>query len=159
MPNVYRGIGRVAHLAPLPIFLFPRDVYDKIRLMQGFHGNDNLHDLANHAVYNDTRAALIQQEVMITQQFNKESAMHNIDECIDFDQSVMDSLSKIIRSPKRGLRLLIGEGTLDQHADNPHERTRVERLALSDIAQQMTIKVGGLLDKDIFELQALGQTA
>lgn len=159
MPNAYKGIGKIAHLAPLPLFLYPRDVYDKIRVMQGFHGHDDQSNLATHAVFNDARAALLNQEAPITMQFNVDSAMHEINQCIRLGKSLMDSIPPELRSKKRIVRLLIGEGTLDQHADNPHERTRVERLALSDIAQQMTKLLGGLTEAQVFELKPLMQAA
>ena len=92
-------------------------------------------------------------------QFNTDSSMHDIDQCVELGKILMNSIPQSQRSDKRIVRILIGEGGLDQHADNPHERTRIERQALSDIAQQMTGFIGSLLDREIFELEPITKAA
>ena len=58
----------------------------------------------------------------------------------------MDSLPKDARSEKRRLRLLVGEGTHDQHTDGPHDRTRVERYSFPDIMHSMRVLNGLAFD-------------
>ncbi|HYF96799.1 MAG TPA: hypothetical protein VD947_02035 [Patescibacteria group bacterium] len=159
VPNIYRGLGRIAHLAPLPVFLFPLDTRDKIGLTLGFRGHNDLGELATHAVLQDTRAALLQQDTTITMQFNTESAIEDIEDCKIFAKAVMDSLPEEARSRNRRLRLLIGEGTHDQHTDAPHDRTRIERHAFPDIMHSMSLVDGLVVGSRIFKLRSVEEAA
>ncbi len=124
MPNVYRGLGRVAHIAPLPVILFPRDVADKALLTMGLRGHNDLNNLAAHAVFQDMQAAMRHQHAAITLRFNTESAVHDIDECVRFGKLVLDNLHAPLDSKADRLQLLIGRGKLDQHTESPHEYSR-----------------------------------
>lgn len=160
MPNIYSGLGRVAHLAPLPVFLFPLDVRDKIGLTLGFRGHKDLSDLGDHAVYQDMRAALQQQKTMITMQFNADSHQHELEDCKTFGQAEMDGISPELRDSGRGVRLLLGNGTWTQNTDAPYESARTQRLALPDITHRMAFYAGGrMLDSEIFGLPTLSQSA
>jgi hypothetical protein len=160
MPNIYRGLGRVAHLAPLPVLLFPRDDFDKALTTVGFRGHHHLDDLEDHAVYNDMSAALRCQKATITLQFNRESDIHDVEDCKKFGGLVMDNIPSDILSEDRGVRLLIGEGHLDQNTDTPYDRTRVERYAFPDVRHRMAVLAGGaVLDSQVFQLQALPKSA
>lgn len=158
-PNIYRGLGRIAHLAPLPVILFPLDDRDKVELTLGFRGHNDLDDLEDHAVFQDTRAALMQQEAMVTIQCNVESDTDNVEDCRRYGRLVMESLPEEIRSDSRGLRLLIGEGKHDEHTDRPHDRTRVERYAFPDIMHSMSALDGLAIGSRIFELAAMEKAA
>jgi hypothetical protein len=133
MPNIYKGLGRVAHIAPLPVLLYPGDDLHKIATTVGCLGHRNLSKLGKHAVFQDMEAALRRQAATITLQFNKKSAIHVEDDCVQFGKLVMDHLPSDTRSDQRRVRLLVGEGTLDYHTDAPHERTRIERHTFPDI--------------------------
>jgi hypothetical protein len=156
MPRIYHGLGSVAHIAPLPVFLYPKDVRDKLELTKGFRGHKDLLSLTEHAVANDMLAALTRQNTMITLQFNKESAEHDIGDCIKFGGMIMNCISEEMRTEERGVRLLIGEGGLDKHTDAPHDRTRVERYVLSHI-QHMLGRI--LTDSDILQLKPVKKVA
>jgi len=160
MPNIYSGLGRVAHLAPLPVFLFPLDVRDKVSLTLGFRGHKNLEDLGDHAVYQDMRAALMRQKTIITMQFNADSHQHDLEDCKTFGQAEMDGIPPGLRDPERGVRLLLGNGTWTQNTDAPYESARTQRLALPDIAHRMAVYAGGrMLDSQIFGLSAVARSA
>ena len=135
MPNIYRGLGKIAHIAPLPVFLFPLDDRDKLQSTIGCTRNRTLDDPDNHAVLQDMSAALHSQDAVITLQFNTESAIHRRDDVAQFGKLVMDRLPPAMRSNSRRVRLLIGEGTLDYQTDAPLDRTRIERYAFTDIVQ------------------------
>lgn len=149
MPNIYSGLGRIAHIAPLPVLLFPRDDRDKLQSTIGCMGNRNMLDLSNRAVFQDMSAALRQQEATITLQFNTESAIHDQDDVPRFGKLVMDHIPTELQSDKRRVRLLIGEGTLDYQTDAPHDRTRIERYAFPDITHKMTEYAGALALKSL----------
>jgi hypothetical protein len=143
MPAIYHGLGRVAHIAPLPVLLYPRDDFDKLMQTVGSSGHRDLDDLPDHAVFHDMEAALRQQPATIVMQFNKESAIHVEDDCIRFGKEVMDEIPERLRDTRR-VRMLIGEGTLDYQTDAPHERTRIERHVFPDIMHQMALYAGDM---------------
>ncbi len=157
MPRIYHGLGRIAHYAPLPVFLFPRDVIDKLAVTQGFRQHNHLGDLANHAVYHDLLAALYNQETTITMQFNSESAIHSLEACKKFGKIIMDGLPEEKRDTRQ-VRLWIGEGKLDQNTDAPYEYARLEGLAFPDIMQRMAVIVGSA-GKLALPLQPIARTA
>lgn len=158
MPNVYRGIGRIAHIAPLPVLMYPRDVFDKVLLTRGYRGHNSLNNLSDHAVYQDISAALRQQNGPITLQFNRESAVHNIDDCITFGKIAMEGIPGDMRTDERRVRLLVGEGTLDHHTDAPHDRLRTEQQAFSDIMRRMAVVAGGLItDAQVLGISSAGR--
>jgi hypothetical protein len=142
MPAIYSGLGRIAHIAPLPVFLYPRDDFDKGCVTLGSMGHRDLANLPQHAVFQDMEAALRQQPATITLQFNKESAIHVEDDCIRFGKLVMDHLPEASQDGSRRVRLLVGEGTLDYQTDAPQERTRIERHVFPDIMHQMALLAG-----------------
>lgn len=137
MPNVYSKLGRIAHLAPLPVLLFPGDVKDKLYTTNGFRQHDNLDMLADHAVFQDLQAALRRQDTTITLQFNKNSAIHNDEDCVRLGELAMNAIPSTMRTEDRRVRVLVGEGGLDEHTDAPYGRTRVERYAFADIRHLM----------------------
>jgi hypothetical protein len=160
MPQVYSGWHRFAHLAPLPVFLFPLDDRDKVGVTIGFHGHKNLDDLDDHAVYQDMSAALRNQDTTVAMQFNQESAQHDVEDCYRYGALVMDNIPGAMRRPTRGIRLLIGHGTHTQNTDSPYEAVRTQRLGLPDITHRMAVLAGtGVLDSKVFELPALGESA
>jgi hypothetical protein len=144
MPNIYHGIGRIAHLAPLPLLLFPKDDWNKAHLVVGFRGHNDLENLSDHAIFQDTQAALRRQEAIITMQFNTESAFTNLRDVRKFGKITMDALPEEMKDGSRKVRIIIGEGTHNAHTDDPYGRSRVERYILSDIMQKMVALAGGI---------------
>jgi hypothetical protein len=144
MPNIYHGIGRIAHLAPLPVLLFPKDDWSKANLVLGYRGHNDLDKPEDHAIFQDTQAALRKQTAVITMQFNTESAFTSLKDVRRFGLMSMDELPEKMKDGSRSLRLIIGEGTHNAHTDDPYGRTRVERYAMSDIMQKMVALAGGL---------------
>jgi hypothetical protein len=144
MPNIYHGIGRIAHLAPLPVLLFPKDDWNKAHLVVGFRGHNDLENLSDHAIFQDTQAALRRQEAIITMQFNTESAFTNLRDVRKFGKITMDALPEEMKDGSRKVRIIIGEGTHNAHTDDPYGRSRVERYILSDIMQKMVALAGGI---------------
>lgn len=142
MPTIYMGLGRIAHLAPLPVFMFPLDVRDKASLTLGYRGHKDLGKLADHAVFHDISAALRQHDAPITAQFNQGSQQHNLDDCIVFGQKVMDNVPEELRTDERQMKLLLGVGNWTKHTDQPHEGVRLQRLALPDIKHDMRVFQG-----------------
>ena len=161
MPRIYHGLGQIAHIAPLPVFLFPHDDFDKGLTTLGFRSNDELDEIDNHAVFHDISAALRKQEATFTMLFNNMSDIHDLEKCKRFGSIVMkQGIPPDIRSHARRARILFGEGTLDQHTDKPHDRTRIERHVFSDIRHHMQALSGGLLqDSEIFKLQPIRKVA
>jgi hypothetical protein len=167
MPNVYSGFDRIAYVVPLPRriahvapvpLLHLRDVFDKLLLTRGYRGHNNLANLSDHAVYQDMSAALRHQNGPITLQFNKESAVHNVDDCIRFGKIAMEGMPESVRTDERRVRLLIGEGKLDHHTDAPHDRLRTEQQAFSDIMRRMAVVAGGLVtDAQILGIGSVGR--
>jgi hypothetical protein len=154
MPNIYHGIGRVLHIAPIPMLLLP-DLRNKLHLVRGYRGHNNLDNPEDHAVFQDIQAALRQHEATITMQFNTESVFSNLSDTRRFGRMTMDALPEEMRDGKRKLRLIVGEGNHNAHTDNPYGRTRVERYVLSDIMQKMVALAGGLaIDRYLLELAA-----
>jgi hypothetical protein len=144
MPKIYHGIGRIAHLAPLPVLLFPKDDWNKAHLVVGFRGHNDLENLSDHAIFQDTQAALRRQEAIITMQFNTESAFTNLRDVRKFGKITMDALPEEMKDGSRKVRIIIGEGTHNAHTDDPYGRSRVERYILSDIMQKMVALAGGI---------------
>jgi hypothetical protein len=154
MPNIYHGIGRALHIAPIPMVLLP-DVRNKLHLLRGYRGHNDLDNPDDHAVLQDMQAALRQQEAVITMQFNTESVFSNLQDTRKFGQMTMDALPEEMKDGKRKLRLLIGEGNHNAHTDNPYSRTRVERYALPDILQKMVALAGGYaIDRYMLDIAA-----
>jgi hypothetical protein len=158
MPNIYHGLGRIAHIAPLPVLLFPKDDMHKAMITAGFMRNDNLDNLQSHAVYQDIRAAMLEQDATLTLQFNAKSAIHELEDCKRFGKLVMDSIPQELRTDSRRIRLIIGQGSLDYHTDSPHERTRVERLALNGILHKFSV-FRGLSPAEIYHLHPFRKSA
>jgi hypothetical protein len=144
MPKIYHGIGRIAHLAPLPVLLFPKDDWNKAHLVMGYKGHNDLENPQEHAIFQDTQAALRRQEAVITMQFNTESAFTNLRDVRKFGKMTMEALPEEMKDGKRKIRIIIGEGTHNAHTDDPYGRSRVERYLLSDITQKMIALAGGL---------------
>jgi hypothetical protein len=140
LPRLYGGIDKKALLA----WTYARTPLNALSItLPAFSRHNNLDELRKHAVFQDTLAALINQEAMITMQFNRDSRMHNIEECIRFGQLVMQHIPGALQSDKRGLVLLIGEGSLDEHTVSPGTRTAAERLGLSSITNFMRLILRG----------------
>lgn len=160
MPAIYSGLGKIAHLAPLPVFLFPLDVRDKIGLTLGFRGHKDLTDLADHAVFQDMSAALRQQEAMITMQFNEGSQQHDLEDCGAFSQAVMNNIPEELRSENRGVRMLLGTGNWTESTDKPYEAVRTQRLGLPDIKHDMrALTAAGVSDAQVFALRSIMRAA
>lgn len=160
MPSIYRDLGKIAHLAPLPVFIFPRDVRDKIGLTLGFRGHKDLSDLNDHALYHDMSAALQRHDATFTLQFNEGSQQHDLEKCITFSQEVMNHIPSELRTATRGLRLFLGKGTWTKSTDEPLEATRVQRLALPDITHMFKLLAGGrLFDHDALGLESDSKAA
>jgi hypothetical protein len=70
----------------------------------------------------------------------------------------MNSIPEDIRTDERRIRLLVGEGTLDQHTDAPYDRTRIERYAFPDI-RHMMIGLAGSLALETVKLQPVSKAA
>ena len=127
LPKIYKGLGHSGLLlgtyvqAPLTL---PANV-------RAFRGHNDLSSPLTHGALQDTVAALVNQEANITLQFNRESSIHELKDCVRFGKLVMDRIPELWRSDKRALSLLIGTGTLDSHTDVPQERWRTESYALS----------------------------
>lgn len=137
MPNIYRGLGRIAHLAPLPVLLYPRDDIEKMYVTLGNRSHNDLSDLDDHAVYTDIGAALRNQESVITIQANSESPEHKLEDCIEFGRLAMDAIPQELRGDNRRIRFLLGEGGLDAHTDKPHESARVAGHVFPGIISKM----------------------
>lgn len=149
MPNVYHGWRYIAHLAPLPLAIFARDLDDKWATIQGYRKHNDLTDLADHAVYHDMSAALRQQSAPITLQMNEKSGQHrDIEGCIQFGKFVMDSIPEELFASdgdERGVKLLISkEGTWSQNTDSPYETAAIRKLGLPGIAR-LSLLMGGLV--------------
>ena len=89
--------------------------------------------IEEHALAMDMIALLSRHEAIATAQVNRNSKIHDSTQAIKFGQVVMDTIDPAIRSKKRALRLIIEEGELDEHTDNPSVRWRNERIALSGL--------------------------
>lgn len=166
VPTIYTGLGRIAHIAPLPLFLFPRDDAAKANLMIAYRKHNDLEDLPGHAVYQDMSAALQGTDVpagaeqpLITMQFNRESTQHDLEDCYRYGQLVMNGIPEGMRSPGRSVRILVGDGTWTQNTDAPYDSSRMQRLGLPDIRHHLMLAGGRALDSQIFELPALGEEA
>jgi hypothetical protein len=131
LPKVYKSLGQRANrLTSITIRNWFYNFPPNLR----FGAHDDLSMPAQHGAIQDTLAALSRQEAMITFQFNQASRLHDREDCEKFGQKIMDLIPLDERSPKRGVRILFGEGTLDQHTEQPLMRMMAERLALNDIA-------------------------
>jgi len=139
MPRIYHT---PAHL-PLLVWTYLRAAANVPTNLAGLSGHDNLADLPNHAVFQDTLAALARQEALITMQFNRKSNIHNVEDCLKFGELVMSNMPVMLHSDKRGLKIEIGEGTRDAHTTEPADRMEAERKALSSIARFMLRLVPG----------------
>lgn len=160
MPAIYSGLGKIAHLAPLPVFLFPLDVRDKIGLTLGFRGHKDLANLDDHAAYQDMSAALRQQKAMITMQFNEGSQQHDLKDCGTFSQAVMNNIPEEIRDKDRGVRMLLGVGNWTESTDKPYEAVRTQRLGLPDIKHDMrALSAAGITDAQVFALRSIMRAA
>ena len=132
LPRIYNSLGQKANrLSSIVVRGWFYNSYPNLRL----NSNSDLAFPAEHAAIQDTLAALERQEAMITFQFNQASRLHDRDGCKSFGQLVMDLIPPEQRSEKRGVRVLFGEGTLDQHTEQPLMRMMAERLALDSIAR------------------------
>jgi hypothetical protein len=110
---------------------------------KAFAGHNDLGDPHNHALIQDTVAALSFQKAIIGMQFNRLSRLHDIEACLKFGKLVMDRIPHELRDEKRGLEIIIGTGTLDSHTDLPQERWRTERYALPSIMNLFKLLTGG----------------
>lgn len=140
LPRLYAGLDKKALLA----WTYVRTPINALSItLPAFRLHNNLDELRKHAVFQDTLAALINQEAMITMQFNRQSRMHDISECIRFGQLVVQHIPEALQSDKRGLTLLVGQGSLDEHTVSPGTRTAAERLGLSSITRFMRLVLRG----------------
>lgn len=131
LPEIYRGLGKIAHLAPLPLFLFPKDVYLKAHLMRAYSRHNKLDNLADHAVYHDLRAALESHSARIVMQLGIENRLQDVSACVTVGALVMNSLSsEQTASGERSISIVLGEGGHNEHTDNPRGRAAIERHAL-----------------------------
>lgn len=137
--KVYGGLGH-AGLMTTTFLHAPSNVLFTYR--RAFGGHDDLADLKAHAALQDTLAAMLRQEATVVMQFNRESRIHDIEDCIRFGGEVMSLIPDVNRSDKRKLEVLIGTGTLDSHTDIPEQRWRTERYALPSIIQLLLAKNG-----------------
>lgn len=127
MPRVYHGFGKYAHKAPF----YPSDLFHKGLVTLGHAGSDNMMWPDKHAIFNDMQAAMINQpDANITLQFNRQSKIHDIADCVALGGLVLRNLAeKGLASQAKRLSLILADGTLDQRTDDPMARARIERYA------------------------------
>jgi hypothetical protein len=146
MPSVYHGWQKNIHIAPFTLALL-RDDALKIAQVVATRGKNNLEDLERHAVYQDMRAALQNQDARIDLQFNAKSSRHeDLSECIRFGKLIMDGLVELEADSgeQRGVRLLLNEeGTWSGNTDQPRETAAIRRLGLPGITR-LAVLTGGL---------------
>ncbi len=139
LDNIYEGWDHKA----LWLKTYIRAAVNAPTNLMAFKGHNDLGRLEDHAVFQDTVAALVRQEAMIRMQFNRESSLHSIDDCIRFGKLVMDNIPIELQSEDRGLELIIGTGSLDEHTLNPAGRLATERYGLRSIARFMRLVLSG----------------
>lgn len=139
LPKVYKGLGHDA----LWLSTYGKAAVNVPVNLMGLRGHDNLDRLPEHAVFQDIMAALVRQESIITLQFNRESTLHNVGDCVRFGKLVMDHIPDELQSDNRGVELLISTGTLDEHTVNPAGRLASERYGLRSIARFMRLVLRG----------------
>jgi hypothetical protein len=137
--DIYKGVGHTARIAST----YARALPNLIANTRAFGGHNNLESPQTHAAMQDIVATLLKHEVSLTLQFNLESAIHDIDKCIEFGRIAMNSIPSSLRSEKRNIRLLIGTGALDRHTEIPQERWRTERYSFPSIRNFFARKEGG----------------
>lgn len=148
MPNIYnrskRHLGRLAATYAKGAVPF---VSPNMRMNQGaLHGHDDLDDLRHHALFQDVMAMLMRHEAIVTIQANfenDEAARQGVDDIVRLGREVTRHIPADMRSAKRGLEFIIGEGRLDAHTDNPAGRLSTERRALRSIATFMRLVFSG----------------
>ena len=127
LPRIYRGAGHAALMSA---------TYNPFRALptaraaaKGFGKNNDLQDPQTHALLNDMLAAWSRQSAEFVLQFNRQSKLHDINDCIEFGRIAMSRLSDTQSIGDHNLRVLIGDGTLDRHTQVPRERWATERYA------------------------------
>lgn len=126
VPEIYSGMGRITHMAPLTLAICFKDLVHKGFVYAGVRGHNDLDNLTDHAVYNDFLSAVSQQpNSAITMRFNRQSGIHDIDDCIRFGKFIMSSAGSL------NLELLIGDGGLDDQQLDPENAILAERIAFA----------------------------
>lgn len=134
LPRIYKGLDQ--KLANITSFMPRGWLYNGPATLAQFSrfNHQNLGDPLQHAAVQDALAALARQEAMISFQFNQASRLHGDRQaCVEFGRQIMNLIPDEAQSPGRGVRILFGEGGLDEHTNEPEARTRAERHALGSI--------------------------
>lgn len=151
MPSIYSGLRRYAHIAPIPVIIYPRDDLVKLGVLWPANKHMDLDNLGDHAIYHDMSAAMRRQPMTVTMRFDREDPEQDMTPLYELCADVLNGLPEDLRSPERTFSLLIGEGTATDSTDKPYKGARLQRMGLKFPPILRAIAGGVVLEKPPIE--------